>query len=74
MSEEHVLERIRQLEAQVRLLSEKLGVPYGEVPDAMPEEVVRLAREDKRLQAINRYRELTGADLTTAQRAVASIT
>jgi ribosomal protein L7/L12 len=54
-------ERVRAIEAQVAILSEKAGVPYESPDDGVPEDVVELARAGKQLEAVKRYRELTGA-------------
>jgi hypothetical protein len=73
MSEAFMLERIRRLEEQVRLLSQKAGVPFDDGTSGVPDEVVELARTDKRIHAIKRYMEITGADIHTAQRVVGGI-
>lgn len=62
--------RFERVEAQLALLSEKLGVPYETPGAAVPPEVVELARSGDRLGAVKRYRELTGADFATAQEVV----
>jgi len=60
-SDDQFLERIQRIEAQLALLSGALGVPFGAAADALPPEVVSLARAGDRPGAIGRYRELTGA-------------
>ena len=67
------LERFQRIEAQLALLSEKLGVSYELPSDGMPAEVVQLAHAGDRLGAVKRYRELTGAGFSEAQEAVAKL-
>ncbi|HEY6470985.1 MAG TPA: hypothetical protein VI434_14590 [Candidatus Dormibacteraeota bacterium] len=62
--------RLESLEAQVALLSEKVGVGYMPVAQPVPPEIVALARSGKMLQAIQQYRALTGASLDEARTAV----
>ena len=70
-----VTRRIRRLEAQVALLSEKLGVPFEEIGagSGIPQEVVDLAQSGNKIQAIKRYRELTGVGLAEAKDVVDGI-
>jgi len=70
---DRVNERLRAIEAQLALLSEKAGVPY-EAPGAnVPDEVVALARDGKKLDAIKKLRELTGAGSAEAGEVVAGL-
>jgi ribosomal protein L7/L12 len=62
--------RLESLEAQVALLSEKVGIGYMPVAQPVPPEIVALARSGKMLQAIQQYRALTGASLDEARTAV----
>jgi ribosomal protein L7/L12 len=66
-------ERLRAIEAQLALLSEKAGVPYESPSAGVPGEVVELVRGGKTLEAIKRYRELTGAGSDEAREVVAGI-
>ena len=70
-----VTRRIRRLEAQVALLSEKLGVPFEEIgaDSGIPQEVVALAQSGNKIQAIKLYRELTGVGLAEAKDVVDGI-
>ena len=70
-----VTRRIRRLEAQVALLSEKLGVPLEEIGagSGVPQEVVALAQSGNKIQAIKLYRELTGVGLAEAKDVVDGI-
>jgi len=79
-------QRFQILEAQVKLLSEHLGLPSppfpGAVPltksaddaaatgDGVPEEVLELVRAGKSTQAISLYRNVTGASLLEAKTVV----
>lgn len=74
-------QRLAALEAQVALLSQQAGVPCPVFPGAGLQhgrtapldplgEVAALAREGRKIDAIKRYRALTGADLGEAKRAV----
>lgn len=66
-------ERFRRIEAQLALISEKVGVPY-ELPSAgVPPEVVELAQSGDRLGAVKRYRELTNASFEEARDVVAEL-
>jgi ribosomal protein L7/L12 len=72
--------RFEAIERQLRLISEQLGIdcppfagdalaPAGSGP-GLPGEVVELARAGHTTQAISRMRQLTGASLLEAKRAV----
>lgn len=66
-------ERLRAIEAQVSLLSDKAGIPFELPSEGAPNEVIELVVAGKKLEAIKLYRELTGADFETARDAVDSI-
>lgn len=70
---ETINERLRRLEAQLELVSQRVGVPFADPTAAIPPDVVELARANKRLEAIKRYRELTNASLEEARDVVMSI-
>lgn len=70
---ERVNKRLRAIEEQLALLSEKAGVPYVAPSTGAPPEVVELVRAGRKLDAIRRYRELTGTDAATATEVVNSI-
>jgi large subunit ribosomal protein L7/L12 len=77
--------RLALLEQQVRLLSERAGVPcptFGsdvgttapsQFEGGVPAEVVALARAGNAIAAIKLYRELTGAGLREAKEIVESL-
>ena len=64
---------IESLEAQVAVLSEKAGVAYEPYRPTVPADVAELARAGKSLDAIKRYRELTGASMEEAKAVIAGI-
>ncbi len=79
MDETQVAHRFALLEAQVKLLSDQLGMPCPPFPGAVtagtgvPGEVVDLARAGKKVQAISELRQLTGASLVEAKNIVESL-
>jgi ribosomal protein L7/L12 len=70
---QRINERLRAIEEQLERLSDNAGVPYERPGKNLPEDVVELAKAGKELEAIKRYRELTGVDSTEAQKVVAGI-
>jgi large subunit ribosomal protein L7/L12 len=85
MDDAQLAHRFSILEAQVKLLSEHLGVPCppmagaaqgASFPDAAgpaADEVAELARAGKTTQAISLHRRLTGASLLEAKKFVESL-
>jgi len=75
--------RLALIEQQVRLLSERAGVPCppfvsdmdisARVDGSVPAEVVSLARAGNAIAAIKLYRELTGAGLREAKNVIDSL-
>jgi hypothetical protein len=65
-------ERFQRIEAQLGLVSEKLGIPFELPSDGLPAEVVELARSGDRLGAVKR-RELTNASFEEARNAVSKL-
>jgi ribosomal protein L7/L12 len=65
--------RLAAIEEQLALVSEKLGLPYTTPTAAVPPDVVELARAGKQLEAIKRYRELTGASMDDARSVVVGL-
>ncbi|HEY8501857.1 MAG TPA: hypothetical protein VIL21_04170 [Solirubrobacterales bacterium] len=70
---DQVFERLRKIEEQLAVLSEKAGVPYEAPSQTAPEEVVELVRQGDRIGAITKYRELTGCGLDEAKEVVAGL-
>jgi ribosomal protein L7/L12 len=68
-----LIQQVDRLEAQVALLSEKLGLPFGDPKPAVPDEVVELAQSGNTFGAIKRYRELTGSGADEAKAAIAAL-
>jgi len=84
MDDAQLAKRFGAIESQLRRISEHLGIdcpafagaaagtPRGEAPapSGLPADVVELARAGHTTQAISKLRELTGATLVEAKRAV----
>ncbi len=66
-------ERLRAIEGQLAIVSEKAGVPYAAPGTDVPPDVLELAQAGKQMEAIVRYRELTNADLETARNVVSAL-
>lgn len=71
-----VYERLNRLEAQVRYLSERTGIPLPDLgavagSGLSPEIHAELAKGNK-INAIKLYREATGCDLATAKKVIDS--
>jgi ribosomal protein L7/L12 len=64
--------RLDRIEAQLKLIAQTEGVPYATYAESLnvPDEVVALARDGKQLDAIKRYRELTGANIDQAREVI----
>ncbi|HET9197711.1 MAG TPA: hypothetical protein VFN92_05575 [Solirubrobacterales bacterium] len=70
---DQVFARLRKIEEQVAVLSEKAGVPYEAPSKSVPAEVARLVEEGDRLGALRKYRELSGCGAEEAKEVVAGI-
>ena len=70
---DQVFERLRKIEEQVSVLSEKAGVPYEAPSQNAPQEVVDLVQQGDRIGAIRKYRELTGCGSEEAKEVVAGL-
>jgi hypothetical protein len=66
-------ERFRAIEAQLALISEKLGIPYENPADSVPQEVVELVHAGKRVEAATRYRQLTNASFDEAREVISRL-
>lgn len=70
---DQVFARLRGIEEQLAVLSEKAGVPYEAPGQSAPKEVVDLVAEGDRIGAIRKYRELTGCGMDEAKEVVAGL-
>jgi len=70
MDEAAIYDRLRRLENQVALLSSQAGVAWDDGSAGMPQEIVFMARNGQKMEAIKRYREMTGVGLAEAKNAV----
>ncbi len=68
-----ISKKFDHLEQQLALLSEKLGVPYEKAAGEVPTEVIELVHAGKELEAIKKYRELTGASGDEARAAISQV-
>jgi ribosomal protein L7/L12 len=65
--------RLGEIEAQLAILSAKVGVPYVNPTAAVPPEVLEIAQAGDKLGAMKRYRELTGATMDEARSVVVGL-
>jgi hypothetical protein len=66
-------ERLAHIEDQLVLISRTVGVDYAPFSAGVPDEVLELAKAGKQLDAMKRYRELTGANMDQARDVVAGL-
>ncbi len=67
MDDPTLLKRLRAIEDQLEILSERAGVSYSRPGTALLPTVRELALSGKKIQAIQELRELTGASLGEAR-------
>lgn len=67
---DQIFERLRGIENQIAVLSDRAGVPYDRPGAGAPPEVAELAAAGDRMGAIRKYRELTGAGAEEATKVV----
>ena len=70
---ERVNKRLRAIEEQLALISQHAGLPYTLPGEGVPQEVKALAAAGQKLEAIKKYRELTGASFDEANEIVSGI-
>jgi hypothetical protein len=66
-------ERLRAIEDQLAVISEKLGVPYQRPAESVPPEVVELVNAGKRMEAVTLYRQLTDAGFDEAREVISRL-
>jgi ribosomal protein L7/L12 len=62
--------RLAAIEAVLVQVTEKLGIPFAPASSVVPPDVVALARAGKKLDAVKRYREITGSNFDDARAVV----
>ena len=67
--------RLDRIEAQLKLIAQTEGVAYATYAESLnvPDDVVALARAGKQLDAMKRYREVTGANLDQAREVIVGL-
>ena len=70
---ERVNKRLRAIEEQLALLSQHAGIPYALPGEGVSPEVKALAAAGQKLEAIKKYRELTGAGFEEANEIVSGL-
>ena len=68
-----ISKRLENIEASLMAVAEKLGVPFTPPSADLPPDVVELVRAGQRLEAVKRYRQLTGADVKEAQARISEV-
>ena len=66
-------ERVAKLERQVAFLMESLAPDYQDEAPPISAEIVDLVRRGRKIEAIKRYRDATGAGLKAAKEFVESL-
>lgn len=71
-----IYQRLSQLEAQVRYLAERTGIPLPDFTalsgSTISPEIQQLIATGNKIGAIKAYREATGCDLATAKKVIDS--
>jgi ribosomal protein L7/L12 len=70
MDETLILERLRRIEAQLEILSERAGVSYARPGAELPPRIRDLALSGKKIHAIQELRQLRGVSLAEAKQIV----
>ena len=65
--------RLSRVEAQLALVSEKLGIPFPDATSGIPADVVAMVRAGDRLGAIKRLRELSNMTVDEAKAFIANV-
>ena len=72
---ETIVERFDRIEAYLVSIGESVGKPFQTYPDSLniPPDVLALVQAGQRLQAVQRYRQLTGGSVQDAERLFAGL-
>lgn len=70
---DQVFARLRAIEEQLVVLSEKAEVPYEAPSQTVPRGVLDLVQAGDRIGALKKYRELTGCGLDEAKEMIAKL-
>jgi hypothetical protein len=68
-----VAKRLDYIEEHLVDLGQAVGYPYAPMNSVVPPEIKELVRAGKTLDALRRYREVTGASLAQAKAVVMSL-
>jgi ribosomal protein L7/L12 len=66
----HTNRRLEAIENHLAVVSQQIGIPYTPPTIGAPAEVRQLAQAGKTIDAIKKYRELTGASFEDAREVV----
>jgi hypothetical protein len=67
MDDPTLLSRLKRIEAQLEILSDRAGVPYDRPGADLPPTVRELAMSGKTIQAVQELMKLTGVSLAEAK-------
>jgi hypothetical protein len=70
LTDAQIVERLQRLDAQVRTISEHLGIPYDDPGAGVSQAVRDLVAAGDRMAAAKRHADETGVDFVEAQRVV----
>ena len=73
---ESMARRMDHIEAklvQIAQFARTQYIPFKDADGRVPDDIVALAREGKTLEAVARYRELTGADVAEARAIIGAL-
>ena len=70
---QQINKRLADIEAQLKKVSDSAGVAYDEPMAEVPSDVIELAQAGKTMDAVKRYREVTGAGAEEAMTVVGGL-
>jgi uncharacterized protein (UPF0335 family) len=73
LTQAQIVERIERLERAVNAIADQAGVEIEDPSEGVDEEVVRLARAGKAMDAAKLHSERTGVSFVEAQRIVSAL-